>query len=380
VPWTELAGRDAADAAVLEAKIALPYAYAELGALGQALRGYEDALTLYEAEAKRLDESIAAIRGGALVGALLEKNPSATMGAFGGAIRELPAAPHAAHLSQLMAGHEFQEAFKNLRDLQFLERNLAEWTGRLGVFGDMLANRRQGFAERLPKVLQRAGASELPALRQRRDELAAEVTRAESANDGLGFADARQLALLERLARVHEALARSDNPEQAENARRQLGPLTWELALLERLARVREALAQGEDRELAERARRVLGALTWELAREAPARAWEAKKALRETDRALAEAAQHEAALQRAQQDEPARFERFAERIAGLAARLQAASPRVAALGREQQGRLQDLAVAELERQKERLDVYGAQARLAIAQLHDRAQVADAKR
>lgn len=343
VPWTELAGRDTSDAAVLEAKIAVPYAYAELGALGQAMDGYQAAIATYEAEARRLDESIAAIRQGALVGPLLEKNPASAMGAFIG-IGEVPAMPHAGHLSQLMAGHDFQEAFKNLRDLQFLARNLEEWQAKLVVFGDMLANRRQAYAERLPVVLQRAGTLSLPALQQRRDGLAAELQKAEAEQDGRAFADERQRALIERLQAVQAAVATVDDPE------------------------------------LKERARRVLGALNWELARQFPERMWDAKKGLRDADRTLVAAAEHQAALQRAQQEEPARFERFAQRIAELAARLTAGSPRVALLAREQQGQLQDLAVAALEAQKERLDVYGAQARLAIAQLHDRAQVADAKR
>ena len=44
VPWLELAGRDPSDAAVLEAQLAVPYAYAELGANGQALERYQVAI------------------------------------------------------------------------------------------------------------------------------------------------------------------------------------------------------------------------------------------------------------------------------------------------------------------------------------------------
>ena len=40
VPWTELAQRDTSDSAVLEARIAVPYAYAELQAFGQSLQRY----------------------------------------------------------------------------------------------------------------------------------------------------------------------------------------------------------------------------------------------------------------------------------------------------------------------------------------------------
>ena len=342
VPWTELAGRDGSDAAVLEARIALPYAFAELGALRQAMDGYTGALAQFDAERQRLDASIAAIRGGALVGPLLQGNPGAGMSAFGsiGQVPQLPQLPHASHLAGLMAAHDFQEAFKNLRDLQFLGNNLGDWNGRLVAFGDMLTHRKTIYEQRLPAVRAQAGTLNLAALQQRRDAVATELAQAEERTDTTALADDRERALLQRLQRVEAALATLD------------------------------------DKDLAERLRRVKGALTWQLARDYPARLWDAKKGLRDTDRALAQAQERDAALARAQQDEPARFAGFAARIAALEQRLQALVPRVAALGAEQQAALQDLAVAELQRQQERLDVYAAQARLAVAQLYDRAQLA----
>jgi hypothetical protein len=46
--------------------------------------------------------------------------------------------------------------------------------------------------------------------------------------------------------------------------------------------------------------------------------------------------------------------------------------PRVAALTQEQQLVVQDIAIAELTRQQERLAAYTIQARFAVAQLYDR--------
>ena len=45
----------------------------------------------------------------------------------------------------------------------------------------------------------------------------------------------------------------------------------------------------------------------------------------------------------------------------------------MAALSRDQEQAVQGLAVAELQRQKERLAVYATQARFAVAQIYDRA-------
>ncbi len=339
VPWSELVQRDISDSAVLEAHIAVPYAYAELGAFGQALERYEQAIATFEQEAKNLDESIAAIRSGTLVNGLLERNPGEQMGWFW-AIDALPEMPHAGHLAQVLAQHEFQEAFKNFRDLRFLADNLKGWQENLVAFEDMLANRRQAYAERLPKVRERTSAADIAALAKRRDAVTAEVQAAEAAADGVAFADERQQALMARIEEVRANL---------------------------------QALGADADPAARERARLAGGALIWQLTQEYPARLWEARKGLQAIDAGIADAQRLDAALEQAQRDEPARFERFAERIKALGGRIQGLVPRVAALSNEQQGQVQELAVAELERQKERLAVYATQARFAVAQLYDRA-------
>ena len=343
VPWTELAGRDASDAAVLEAKIALPYAYAELGAYGQSLERYNDALDSFERENTALNESITAIRSGKLLTGLLERNPGEEMGWFWN-IRELPEMPHAGHLTQVLAQHEFQEAFKNYRDLQFLGRNLQDWLDKLVSFEDMVANRRKAFAERLPQIRATAADSGMGALRQRRDLVANDLARVEAETDLNAFANTKQNELLQRLANVREILKSADNDPELTAAAEQL--------------------------------RRVAGAMTWQLAQDYPARLWESQKALKAIDSGLDQARQREAALTKAQREEPTRFDQFDQRIAELAKRIRGMIPLVAALSREQQGQVQELAVAELDLQKERLATYVTQARFAVAQLHDRAHLA----
>jgi hypothetical protein len=340
VPWTELAERDASDSAVLEARIAVPYALAELGAYGQSLERYNDAITAFDKEGGSLNESISAIRAGKLLAGLLERNPGEEMGWFW-KIDELPEMPHANHLTQVLAQHEFQEGFKNYRDLRFLNRNLEFWKDNLVVFDDMLTNRRQAFAERLPKILSKAGDSGLAALPQRGEAVIQEVARVAAESDSKALADATQRDLLARIESGRATLAAPGAEADATSAQ--------------------------------ERLRRVSGALTWQLAQQYPARLWDATKAVGVIQTQLTEAAQHNAALLQAQRDEPARFERFGVRIKELDTRIQALIPRVAALSRDQEQAVQGLAVAELERQKERLAVYATQARFAVAQLYDRA-------
>jgi hypothetical protein len=346
VPWTELASRRADDASVLEAHIAVPYAMAEIGAYGAALEKYQGAVNLFSQEKKALDESIAAIKAGALVRGLLEQNPGEGLGAFA-RIDQLPEMPHTTHLVPLLADHPFQETFKHLRDLKFLSTNLRGWQDSLATFTDMLDNRRQAFADRLPKVRAAAGAADMGKLEARRAALAEELAKAEAAQDGLVFADAKERALLERVEQARATIARAQGkPEAAELS------------------------------EAAERLRRVAGALDWQLTQRLPDRQWAARKGLRDGEQALKRAQELDALLLRAQAEEPARNERFAARIAELAARIQALQPQVALLDAEVQAQLQEIATAELQGQQERLDTYAAQARLAIAQILDRAQIA----
>jgi len=344
VPWTELTNsRDASDAAVLEARIAVGFAYAEVGAYGQSLERYQDAISAFERENVALDESIGSIRSGKLLEGLLDKNPGDEMGWFWN-IGELPDLPHASHLTQVLARHEFQEAFKNWRDLRFLTKNLQGWADALSVYKDMLANRRQAYAERLPSVRARASDGRLEDLAVKGALLAAELASAENDADGLAFADATE----------HDLLARIDN--------------------------VRQTLARmGADPEAAgapERLRLAAGALTWRLSQKYPDRLWQARKALNAADAGISEVRRREAELAQAQRDEPAKQEQFAARIAELEANVRGMIPRVAALTLEQQGQVQELAVAELTRQKERLVAYTTQARFAVAQLYDRAALA----
>ena len=355
VPWTELAGRGAAggaDAAVLEARIAVPYALAELRAYLSALQGYQQAADGFEQEHKALAETIGAIRAGKLVQGLMAANPAGSDRGLGSQldIRSLPEMPHAAHLAPLLAGHVFQEAFKNLRDLQFLDVNLQQWLDKLGTYTDMLDNRRLAFAKKLPAARASSGAADIAALAQRRDALAAELQRAQAEGDAETFASERERGLLQRVARGKATLAAASG-----------GAGTAEI----------DNLAQAT-----ERLRRAAGALIWQLSQDLNARSWETKKSLRATDAALAQARERNAALARAQQEEPARHAQFGERIAALAVRLNGLRPGLAQATDAVQLQLQDIAVAELESQQERLAVYAAQARLAIAQIHDRAQFA----
>ena len=343
VPWNELVGREEADAAVLEARLAVPYALAELGADAQALALYQKAIDAFDREGANVDSSVAAIREGKLLDGLIARNPGEEMGWFW-SIADLPDrqdVPHGGRLAPLLATHEFQEAFKNYRDLLFLARNLQQWRDTLGVLRDMLDNRRRAYVERLPQVRARELALGAADRGQSQAALAAELARVERDADVAALATPRERELQARLDRVREALGGAATEPGLDAAR--------------------------------ERYRRASGALLWQQNEQFSVRLWSARKGMQELERQVALAKERDAALGQAQRDEPARLDDFARRLDALATRVEAMVPRVDTLAQEQRIAVQELAVAELLRQKERLAVYGTQARFAVAQIYDRA-------
>ena len=339
VPWQELAQRDDNDTAELEAKLAVPYAYAELGALGQSARLYNDAIAAFTHEDTDLNESIDAIKSGKLIDALLDENPGDDMGWFW-SIKGLPTMPHASHLARVLAQHDFQEAFKNYRDLRFLSKNLEDWRDKLNVFEAMLDNRRKAFAERLPQVMQQSESIGIPAMRNRQTQIAQQIASGEAEGDGVAFADAKQVAVL---ARINDAQQLIDQHP-----------------------------GESDFSDASDKVRLAHGALIWQLAQDFSERDWQAKKDMQEIAGQLDHAQQLEQELLQAQRDEPARFDQFAQRIAAISQSLNAMIPRIATLQQEQQLAVQGIAIDQLSHEKELLTQYATQARFALAQLYDR--------
>src|SRR5690606_40242240 len=115
-PWLALHDRNLLDAAVQESFLAVPYAFAQLGAHGQAAEYYEAALDSFATERGNIDAAIARIREGSLLRELVGADDAVSpqRGWFW-QLTERPDAPEARYLDAGLAGPDFQEGQKHVR-------------------------------------------------------------------------------------------------------------------------------------------------------------------------------------------------------------------------------------------------------------------------
>jgi hypothetical protein len=259
-------------------------------------------------------------------------------------LQNLPDEPESRYLYAIMAGHDFQEGLKNFRDLQFLGSTLDVWSDSTQAFGDMIDTRERAYAQRLPQVDQLLASGAVDQLQHRRDDLDARLNSIEARQDVAALGSPEERARWEEVRALEDALAAAPHDEQND-------------ALRERLRLVR-------------------GVLFYQLNDAFKAREWQERRTLKDLDLALHEAQSRWIRVDRARRSVPTNNGEFAARLAALKTRITELQGRLAGAEQAQQSYLQQIAVAELSEQKERLDAYEVQARFALATMYDKAATA----
>ena len=346
VPWSLLARRDATDAAVQEALLALPYAYSRLDVHGRAALLYGSAVETFGTQLARVDASIASVRQGAFLKALVREEIRQDS-EWVMRLRSLPDAPETFYLATLMASHDFQTALQNYLDLEDMRRRLVRWLGGLAAFEDVIAMRRAHYEPLLPEI--DAEFRRLDARMRMRLEQRAQLT-----------------------ARLNDLLTKP-RPEHLATAD--------ELAAGEWISAAEAALDGATDPQaeaLRLRIRRLKGLLTFTLETQFHSRLTQAHAHLRELERDAARLGATHEAFVRTRQAATHGYVGYDEKIAGLRARASAALERLTGLMTRQGELLEAVAIAELESRRERIEASLNQARFAFADSYDRAAKAQA--
>ncbi len=340
VPWMELRGRDLLDSAVQESMLAIPFALGKLDAVSQAADHYLNAIEAFYEETNRLDAAIGRIESGEFFDGFVTETPLDSSGWYW-ELEQLPEGSEARYLYHLLSTHEFQEGFKNYRDLKYLHQNLDGWQRNVDVFQNMLDTRREAFETRLPWAYDALGRANIDELVDRKLDYDSVLNDIERSGDWLALANEEQFAMWGEITGLegHPALD-ADTPDAAD---------------------VRNKI------------RLMKGVLQWELERDFKDKLWRLRRELRQTGEALVETQRSRREVDQSMADEPLDFEALGTRVDGLASRIDGMMIRVDDALAAQRAYLQQIAVGELTAQKQRLNTYSVQARFALSSIYDRA-------
>jgi TolA-binding protein len=338
-PWMELRGRDVADPAVQESYLAVPFGFARLGADEQAVEGYERALQEFSAETSRLDDAISSIRSGALRRAIEASNtePGQPISI------DMHGVTAGRYLYRLLAKDDIQAALGNWRDLTTVSQRLDSRKTDIDAFADLTAYRNHVFSERLPKSLEALERRDLESLISRRTELESKVTSASAHGDLADLGTPRQRAIWQRLEEMEAVIDRAgDAPDQDVD-------------------------------DIADRIEFLKGYLYFELSDGFKSRVWTARKRLRDVDRLLREATRSATLIKSARTYVPERNAEIQRQLTELQPRIEAIHARAEALRERELAAVANLAIGELETEKQRIRDYMLEARYSLATLYDRA-------
>jgi hypothetical protein len=341
VPWGMLIQRDPTDAAVQEARLALPFAYSKLRVYGRAAILYGQALDSFGKELEKVDASMRSIRAGNFLKALVREEIKQD-NVWVVRLRTLADTPETFYLTELMASNDFQTALQNYLDMEDLRRRLTAWQGSFDAFEDLIRLRRANYEPLLPEV--DTHFKELDAQMRVRLE---------------------QRGLLEK--RLQDILTAPRPPLLA---------TADERVALERLRKVESALKHASGPECAAqlvRLQHLQGVVTWRLYTEYPERLTQAHKDLHELNEDVRMLQAQYTAFVRARQAAVHSYAGYDQSIQRLRTRVGEALEHVNSLLARQGKVIEAVAIDELNTRRQRLEAYQVQARYAVADSYDRA-------
>ena len=344
-PWLELRGRDAADPAVQEALLAIPYAYSQLGAPAQAAAEYERALSELAAQRGAIAAALERARSGALADELLAAAVDDGGRGWAWEFAQAPPPGDLGLLRGVLASHAVHERLRDQRDLDYLGQRLVGRQADLDAFAELLQTRDRIQGDALTRAGATLSAGRAGQLAARLDAVSRQVDAAAAGADPLVVAPADVQQRWERVVRLEQALAAPGEAAAVDDA-------------------------------LRARARLLRGVVLWDAIDAQPGNLQERELDVSRAGGLLLET------RERVDRLEAARAARSGsgvgvERLEAARSRLAATQSRLAAARAAGRGDLTAIMVDELQGRIRRIDGYEVQVRFALAALYDRASTPD---
>ena len=341
VPWSILHDREKTNYSVQEVLMAVPYAYSKLNAHGKAANLYDHAMDVFAEQIDSLDSSIKSIRKGRFLSALLDQRSDKDVNWVVN-LREQPDTPETRYILDMMASRDFQESYRNYKDLAELRHHLDKWLSDLRVYEEMIDLRR-AYQEPL-----------LPVVEKEFKKLDARVTL--------------RLEQRENLATKLKNMLIAPRPEYLATSieRQALDTIT----ALEEIIETNPELVDGQ---VVRREKRLRGILLWRVRSEYDQRLTDAYNDLISLDKIIEGLKLRYNSFVRTRQAATQSYEGYLIPIRKLRTRLFTAQRKLKGVMAKQGRLLETMAINELDIRRKRLEEYQIKARFALAESYDRA-------
>jgi len=341
VPWSILHKRAETNYSVQEVLMAVPYAYSKLEAYGNAANAYSHAMDVFATEVASLDDSIKSIRKGKFLDALLDEQSEKDKNWVVN-LRELPDTPETRYILELMASHDFQESYKNYKDLGGLRHHIEKWLADLRVYEEMIELRRR-YQEPL-----------LPVVEKKFVKLDARMKL--------------RLEQRENLANKLKNMLIAPRPEYlATSTERQA------MDVITAIDDIRTTYPSLVSAEVVEKVNRTRGIISWQVHSEYDQRLTDAYNNLISLDAIIKKLRTAYNSFVRTRQAATQSYEGYTIPIRQLRTRLFTAQRKLKGVMAKQGRMLETMAINELDSRRKRLEEYQIKARFALAESYDRA-------
>ena len=176
VPWTVLHEQEVINDTIIEAKMALPYAYSKLGAHGKAANLYAHAIEIFEAEIARLNTSSEAIRAGTLSQEIVRAYKARGDDWYTDVSRQNE--QQGFYLPLLLSSEEFRVKADRLHELALIRHRVEKGLHSTAAYTELAGLKQKYYAAALPET-----EAELPAINQKMKKLVPETPEQTGGSD-----------------------------------------------------------------------------------------------------------------------------------------------------------------------------------------------------
>lgn len=237
-PWQELVTRDALDANVQEALLALPYSFEKIQKKSAALLAYQDAEAHFSQAIGQLDGLRTAVANQSLAEALDRKLNSQEQRSYGWLNlaplpEQLPETSR--YLTELLRSNRFQQQLIDLRDLLQLRNLFDHWQTKTQSFSDLLVQRQIKRQSILASQSLDIYPETIDKLEQARDQSLRDLDQITRENNFLALASGETLELVESLNSLEDNAQILTDAKQLDSntqtlIKRYQGLLLWQSA------------------------------------------------------------------------------------------------------------------------------------------------------